>query len=239
MFDPRTVVERSGKAKEPSHPAEGSSEREHTDVRALTQDARAVGAWRQWLTSMATDAESVMAAAIAYRDLDPEGRERWLDSLEADAPNVDVPKVALYAPLIAVERDPTRRARLLAALEGFAAEEEYSAARPSGQAQALTGRDTAGVRVSVLVLPLYLDFVQVLACGHDASGFVWVRHDPVLLKARAPRPGDRLQDACLEATPFKPAIDALAQAVLAHRRTGEPLPEALGILADLLDPADW
>lgn len=215
-----------------------SEQREHTDVRALTGDARAVGAWRQWLTSMATDAESVMAAAIAYRELDGEGRERWLDSLEADAPSVNVPKVALYAPLIAVERDPVRRARLLRALEGCQGEDEYSAARPSGRSQALTGRDRNGVRVSVLILPLYLDFVQVLACGHDQRGFVWVRHDPILLHHKAPRPGDELQGARLEVTPLKPTIDCLAAAVLAHRRSGQAIPEALGVLVDLLDTAE-
>lgn len=235
-------MERSGNAKQTtcrsSEVEEHPDRSETTDVRALTGDARAVGAWRQWLSSMATDAESVLAAAIAYRDLDAEGRDRWLDSLEADAPTVDVPKVALYAPLIAVEVDPVRRARLLHALEGFEGEEEYSAARPSGQPQALTGRDRANVRVSVLVLPLYLDFVQVLACGHDHRGFVWVRHDPILLHSQAPRPGDDLQGARLEFTPLKPAIDCLAAAVLAHRRSGQPIPEALGVLADLLDPAE-
>lgn len=232
-------MDRSGKAKEPAlAPVSERGESERTDVRALTGDVRAVRAWRQWLESMATDAESVLAAAIAYRDLDAEGRERWLESLVADAPNVQVPRVALYAPLIAVESDPGRRARLLAALEGQEGEEEYSAARPRGRAEALTGRDGAGVRVSVVVLPLYLDFVQVLACGHDHRGFVWVRHEPVLLLTRAPRPGDVLQGARLEGTPLKPAVDLLASAVLAHRRSGRTLPEALGVLADLLDPSE-
>lgn len=235
-------MKRSGSAEDAApgggHAETQSKRRENTDVRALTGDARAVGAWRQWLSSMATDAESVMAAAIAYRDLDGEGRERWLDSLEADAPSVNVPKVALYAPLIAVERDPARRARLLRALEGCEGEEEYSAARPSGQSLALTGRDRNGVRVSVLILPLYLDFVQVLACGHDQRGFVWVRHDPILLHGQAPRPGDELQGARLELTPLKPTIDRLAAAVLAHRRSGQSIPEAMGVLADLLDTAE-
>lgn len=234
-----TSVNRSGKADDARRERDGEClDPEHTDVRSLTGDARAVQAWRQWLLSMATDAESVLAAAIAYRDLDGEGRDRWLDSLEADAPSVDVPRVALYAPLIAVESDPNRRARLLAALEGAEEGEEYSAARPRTEAFALTGRDPAGMRVSVVVLPLYLDFVQVLACGHDHNGFAWVRHEPVLLRAQAPRPGDVLQGARLETTPVKPAVDLLAAAVLAHRRSGAQLPEALQVLADLLDPSE-
>ncbi len=212
-----------------------------TDVRSLASvpaglaagDARTLSAWRQWLASMASDAESAMAAAIAYRDLDAEGREKWLESLEADAPNVDVPRIALYAPLIAVEHDPDRRKRLVEAIE----DSEF-AAEPSGRHRALGGRDARGARVVVVVLPLYLDFVQVLACAHDANGFAWVRHDPIVIVHRAPRAGDLLEGVRLEATPLRPTVDELAAAVLAHRRSKRPIPEALAVIADLLDPAD-
>jgi hypothetical protein len=182
---------------------------------------------------MATDAESAMAAAIAYRDLDSDGREKWLESLEADAPTVNVPKIALYAPLIAVEHDPERRRRLVSAIEDI----EF-AAEPSGRHRALSARDPRGARVCVVVLPLYLDFVQVLACAHDPSGFVWVRHDPIVDMHRAPRAGESLEGVRLEATPLKSTIDELASAVLAHRRSQRPIPEALAVIADLLDPAD-
>ena len=78
----------------------------------------------------------------------------------------------------------------------------------------------------------------MLACGHDHRGFVWVRHEPVLLLTRAPRPGDVLQGARIERTPLKSAVDLLAAAVLAHRRSGRALPDALKVLADLLDPSE-
>lgn len=242
-------LDRAARLNPPSEPppASGATRTEHgehlgadaraTEVRSLavasTEDTRALRAWRQWLTSMATDAEAAMAAAIAYRDLDAEGRERWLESLEADALSVNVPRIALYAPLIAVEHDPTRRRRMLEALE-----EGEEAPEPSGRYRALGGRDGSGDRVAVVVLPLYLDFVQVLACAHDSAGFIWVRHDPIVNVQQAPRSGDPLQGAKLEAAPLRSTVDELAAAVLAHQRSKRPIPEALSVIAELLDPVD-
>src|SRR5580692_1948223 len=73
----------------------------------------AQSAWRTWLSALATDAEAAMAAALAYESLPGDARDAWLDALEADAPMLDVPPVALYAPLLAVESEPgPRRARI-------------------------------------------------------------------------------------------------------------------------------
>lgn len=196
-------------------------------------DERTLRAWRQWLRSMATDAEAAMAAAIAYRQLEAEDRDRWLDSLEADAASIDVPKIALYAPLIAVEHEPERRERLLDAIA-----DAEMLPEPSGRYRALSGRDSRGARVCVVVQPLYLDFVQVLACAHDANGFAWVRHDPIVDVHRAPRTGESLEGARLEASPMKTTIDELASAILAHRRSKRPMPEALAVIEHLFDPAD-
>lgn len=194
-------------------------------------DERSTAVWRQWLSSMASDAEAALAAAIAYRDMDAESRESWLRSLKLDAPEVDVPPVALYAPLLAVESDPERRKRLLAAL-GDDAEE----ARASSYQSALTGGGKGAAQVFVLILPLYLDFVQVLACAVHGGLFQWVRHDPIVNVAHAPQGGDKLDGVRLEPTPVKSVIDDLAWAVLSHRRSGRALPEALEVLADLLVP---
>jgi hypothetical protein len=199
-----------------------------TQVRFI-DERRSTAVWRQWLASMARDAEAALAAAIAYRDLDARGRESWLDSLLLDAPEVDVPAFALYAPLLSVESDPERRERLLGALGPDA-----EAALPKGQKRALCGQRNDGLRVYVLVLPLYLDFVQVLACGVAAGRFEWVRHDPILLSSGAPEQQQLLEGVRLERTPVKALLDELASAVLSHRRQGLPLPEALEILVDLL-----
>jgi hypothetical protein len=193
-------------------------------------DERATLLWRHWLTSMASDAEAALAAAIAYREMDAESREKLLDSLQIDAQEVDVPAVALYAPLLAGERDPERRDRLMHAIG-----DDIDLALPRAPCRAMFG--TAGAaRVYLLVIPLYLDFVQVLACSVERGRFNWVRHDPIVDDDSAPKEGAKVLGTVLEATPIKTVLDDLAVAVLSHRRLGEELPEALQVLADLLGP---
>ena len=86
-------------------------------------------------------------------------------------------------------------------------------------------------------MPLYLDFVQVLACGYATnSGFAWVRHDPIVDQRRAPIAGEAIGGVVMENTPLKPLVDELALAVLAHQRSGRELPEALRVFADLFGP---
>lgn len=194
-------------------------------------DERATRLWRHWLSSMASDAETALGAAIAYREMDAESREHFLSSLAVDAPEVGVPKVALYAPLLAVERDPERRERLL---EGLGDDIELALPRvPCWGLSARLGREG---RAHVLVIPLYLDFVQILACHVQGGEFSWVRHDPIAHASSAPRGGAELFGTTFEPMPVKAILDELAVAVLSHRRKGKELPEALGVLADLLGP---
>ena len=209
-----------------------SSGVERTPLPAARTDARVLDAWCEWLGALATDAEAALAAAIAYRELDGPSRNRWLSALDQDAERLQVPRIAVYAPLLAVESDPERRARITDAIGPSDA-----AAIPSGSAQALIGLTRGGTRVAVLISPLYLDFVQVLAVGYRIDcGFEWVRHDPIVSSRRAPRHGDLVEGVTLERAPLKPLIDDLAHAVLAHRRSGRELPEALRVFADLFGP---
>jgi hypothetical protein len=195
-------------------------------------DERLVGAWCEWLGALATDAEAALATAIAYRELTPSGRDYWLTVLEQDAKRLDVPKIALYAPLLAVEVDVARRQRISLAM----GPEEVSA-QPRFLARGLGGVARDRTRVAVLITPLYLDFAQVVACGFSPnSGFSWVRHDPIVLFSRVPQPGERLEGVLLESTPLKPLIDDLAHAVLAQQRQGREIPEALRQFADLFGP---
>src|SRR4051812_27323699 len=78
----------------------------------------AVAAWRAWLSALASNAEAALAAAMTYGSLDEPARDAWLDALDADRRAVDVPTVALYAPLLAVETDAARRTRIERAMEG-------------------------------------------------------------------------------------------------------------------------
>jgi hypothetical protein len=195
-------------------------------------EARLVEAWREWLRALATDAEAALAAAIAYRELDGAARDTWLGALEQDAELISVPKFAVYAPLLAVESDADRRARIQRAIG------PTDAATPRVAAEGFHGVSKSGMQLAVLVSPLYLDFVQVLACAYRTDmGFDWVRHDPIVERRRAPRHGDTIEGVDIEAAPLSSLIDDLAHAVLAHRRSGQDPPEALRVFADLFAPA--
>ena len=217
----------------PSHIAAVPSPAERTplplDGRA---DPRVLDAWCEWLGALATDAEAALAAAIAYQELDGGARDHWLNALETDAVRLKVPRIAVYAPLLAVESDPDRRTRITDAIGPMDA-----AATPRSAAHALSGKLADGSQVAVLITPLYLDFVQVLACSFRVErGFGWVRHDPIVDRKHAPRHGERIDGALVERTPMKSLIDELAHAVLAHKRSGRDLPEALRVFADLFGP---
>ena len=229
--DARAIESRVSEAARSEAKSEPRLEVLPTPVQAESSasELRSTAVWRQWLSSMATDAEAALAAAIAYRDLDAAGRESWLKSLALDAPEVDVPSFALYAPLLAVESDPDRQARLLAALDA-----SRDSALPRGERRALSGSRADGTRVFILVLPLYLDFVQVLACAANRGRFDWVRHDPIVLASSAPRANELVEGMKLEVMPVKAVLDYLAVVVLSHERQGLELPDALEIMVDLL-----
>jgi hypothetical protein len=168
---------------------------------------------------------------MAYEALDDAGRDSWLDALDQDAPQITVPRVAIYAPLLSVETEPTRRSRIQAAV----GESGIIARRPVGRA--LRGVAANDDRIVAVVLPLYLDFVHVVACRiRPQDGFVWVRRDPIVHDRDAPRTRSELEGIFLEQTPLKPVVEELAHAILAHRRSGRELPEALHVFVDLFQP---
>jgi hypothetical protein len=206
-------------------------------VKHVDADARVLSAWRQWLGALATDADAAHAAAMAYKDLDGAGRDVWLDALARDTGHIDVPKIAVYAPLLAVEIDPERRQRIEGEL--YAANLLSIAGETTPRrVQALQGVTRGSKQhVAAVIMPLYLDFVQVFACGYTPGArFEWVRHDPIVASGAAPGVGVTLADAVMEAQPLKAVIDDLAITVLAHRRAGLELPSALEVLTELFAP---
>ncbi|HEX2878465.1 MAG TPA: hypothetical protein VHO25_02900 [Polyangiaceae bacterium] len=206
-------------------------------VKHMDADARVLSAWRHWLGALATDADAAHAAAMAYKDLDGAGRDVWLDALARDTGDIDVPKIAVYAPLLAVEIDPERRQRIEGELSS-ANVPAFSGDRTPRRVQALQGVTRGSkLHVAAVIMPLYLDFVQVFACGYTPGvRFEWVRHDPIVATGTAPGVGANLADAILEAQPLKAVIDDLAITVLAHRRAGLELPSALEVLTELFAP---
>jgi hypothetical protein len=202
-------------------------------------DPRVQGAWRVWLESLATDAEAATAAAHLYGELPDETRDAWLDALEEDAPKLGVPNVAVYGPLLAIEREPERleRIRLLAgeSLEPVSmVRRALLGTEGRGTSGELRRGEGRGVRVAALVFPLYLDFVRLLVCRFTReTGFEWVRQDPIVPDDDAPVSGTVIDGVKLYASSTVSVVDELAHAVLAHRRQGKPLPHLLQDCADL------
>ncbi|MCH2110165.1 MAG: hypothetical protein MK135_12625 [Polyangiaceae bacterium] len=184
--------------------------------------------WREWLRSMATNPEAALAAAIAYREMDDAGRMRWLESLRTDVDELDVPAVAVYAPLLAVESNEERRDLLKLGLN------VDEASLPSQEPWALGARSDPESKLILLVIPLYLDFVQILACTIQRGTFSAVRHDPIALATAVPAPNELFDGARLERVPLKSALDDIASTILSHRRTGAAIPDALHVVSDLL-----
>ncbi|HEX2732959.1 MAG TPA: hypothetical protein VHM70_15225 [Polyangiaceae bacterium] len=195
----------------------------------MASDPRVTRAWRGWLEALARDPEAALAAAQAYQQLDADGRSQWLSALETDIESLGVPAVAVYAPLLAVESDPQRLRQIKHALA-----QGREVAPPSVHRRALLGRLPSGIRVGVLVDPVYLDFVQVLACAYvPGQRFVWVRHDPIATDSPVWATGRHFEGALLERVPLRMLVDDLARTIVAQRRHGGVLPDALCLFADL------
>jgi hypothetical protein len=204
-----------------------SSVRLAANERVTSVDPRAHAAWRTWLAALAKDADAVTAAALAYESLDDEGRDAWLDALDHDAPDVGVPKIALYAPLLGVEEDEDRRARIVLNVVG--------AATKKTPPRALVG-SRGSDRVCLIVTPLYLDFVEILFCRYDPDVGIceawhkWLAHTGEVASAAA-EVGVTMADGHLPLI-----VEELAHAVVADRRSGRTAPPSLIRYIDLFAP---
>lgn len=196
-------------------------------------DDRVRAAWRSWLSALATDAEAAMAAALAYESLPDEGRDAWLDALEADGPELGIPRVALYAPLLAVESGEGRRSRMEQAIAGDVERQSRGACEP----RALHGVARDGTHACVIVAPLYLDFVQVLQCRYTpAGGFVAVRHEPMRHMGEIVLVRE-VDGVAVEPAPLRIVVEELAHAILADKREQRTTPAALASFAHLFGPS--
>jgi hypothetical protein len=90
----------------------------------------------------------------------------------------------------------------------------------------------------VLIAPLYMDFVQVMACGYRVGeSFDWVRHDPIVSTRSALRSGDQVGGVVVETSPLKGVVDELALTIVAHHRARHQLPQTLKVFAHVFGPA--
>jgi hypothetical protein len=215
------MVEGDRDAEAPSDSAGGAS-----------PDGRAVAAWRAWLSALASNAEAALAAAMTYGALEEAARDAWLDALDADRAEIDVPVVALYAPLLAVETDAARRARIEQAMGA-------GLGKRAPATTALRATTASGDVVCAVATPLYLEFVELLVCRYRPDhGVVSAHHDPFRHESQVepavltvvPEP------IVLERAPLRVVIEELAHAVVADRRDGRAAPPELARFADLFGP---
>jgi hypothetical protein len=202
---------------------------------AAMDPSRAIGAWRTWLAALATDAEAALAAAMTYASLEGEARDAWLDALDRDRGLVEVPLVALYAPLLAVEGDGLRRERILHALGALAPSNRGAKSR----SRALRGALGSGDFVCAVATPLYLDFVELLVCRyHPDRGVFSAHHEPFRHANQVVASVESAleQPVPLEAVPLRDVIEELAHAVVADRREGRVAPDALTRFSHLFGP---
>lgn len=187
---------------------------------------RAHAAWQAWLGALKDDAEAALAAALTYEALAPADRDAWLDALDEDAPFVAAPRESIYAPLLLVEDDAVRRARIASRCGEVPAR---------GAPRAWSGVREDGLHVYVVVVPLWLNFVETLRCGYDPkTGFVFAEHDPLRSDDDVEHAEHR--GAELERADLAVVVEELAHAVLATRRAGQPLPQALVAFDHLFTP---
>ena len=187
---------------------------------------RSHAAWRIWLRALGTDAEAALSAAFTYESLDARARVAWLEALDVDLQQLNVPRVAIYAPLLAVERDEARRERISLAMGELGDV-------PRSPRRALRAICATGEHVCAIVSPLYLDFVELLVCRyHPDRGVVHASHDPLqnarIFSAPCEIDGETAEDAGLGEV-----VEDLAHAIIVDRREGRVAPVALVRFADL------
>ncbi len=190
-------------------------------------------AWRSWLAALATDAEAAIAAALTYESLSGDAREAWLEAIATESSTLDVPAVALYGPLLAVESNSARIEKMRAAVAANAASARVLESEPRASLGVAKG---GGMHACVIAAPLYLDYVRVLVCRYTPrGGFVWAAHDPLR------HVGDlasfrEVEGIAVESTPLPVVVDELSHAVLADRRQNRPTLPALEPFVDLFAP---
>ena len=200
-----------------------------------------VGAlWGEWLHALTCEPDAALAAAEVYSRMTDGERDTWLSELEQDVSSFAVPAVAVFAPLLAVEVNGSRRVRIQEMMKTHPAYVPVQAE----PLRALIGQ-VRGHRCAVLIAPVYLEFVQVLVCTFEPGvQFVNVAHDPIVRRAEAPVAGFcRNAELCkvaglgvdglwLDETPVASVVDELAATIVAHQRSGYALPEALRSYSD-------
>lgn len=194
-------------------------------------------AFQAYLRALAKDPDAIVAWALAYEAAGEAERDAWVRLIETEVAVLPVAREAVVGPLLAVEDGPRRRARLGELVRDVAA----AAAAIPRRAARLDVPET-GARTYALLLPLWLHFAELVVVALDGEGRVaGAQRDPVVDARDAASVLAAALGPAGEPVDPRDAIDDLAHAVLATRRGGRALPEALSRttrLFDLDQPSD-
>jgi len=193
---------------------------------------RARALFRAWLSKLATDANAVMAASALYETLSGEERDAWISAIEEEFDELDVPRVALFAPFLSVEQQAERVSRMQAHL-------------PPGHPPAVetfAGRFEDGDRAFFYIFGRHLDFVETLLCrlrGADAKEDDGVRSVEVEALIRRPELPKLISGFGVLLAPIEvdEATMALGHAVVADVRNGIALPPLLARFVEIFSLA--
>ena len=187
--------------------------------------------FKAWLASLGRDGSAALAAGELYGSLPPAERDAWLDAVTLDL-DLELAQslAAAFAPLLAYEEDPERRARIL---RGIA---EAGLGHEVGRMHARIGSGpVAGQREPRTVIVLYralaFDLSEALVCvvapDADGEGICAATYLRLTSTTEAERIAQELGVPCtLSPVDPRDATDRLAHAVWNDARAGrEPQAE--------------
>lgn len=206
------------------------------DLASASVDGAAGGrvAWLSYLRSLATSADAALGCALAYEELPHSARAELVSLLEADVAAAGASRLAVVAPLLAVERDEALR-RALRKLAGRGRRRRLARATLGRRAfVAEAGRE----RALALATPAYLGFADLVVARLADGGALLAVATELVEDARALARAAAIAAVPVDAfgvVPWADAVDELAGAVLASRREGRALPPAAPRLAELFE----
>jgi hypothetical protein len=179
-----------------------------------------------WLASLGRDGSAALAAGELYGSLPPAERDAWLDAVSGDLGHeLGASLAAAYAPLLAHEEDPGRRARILRGIANAGLGAQV------GRMKAALGPGRVGFErepctIVVLLRGLAFDLSEGLVCAltNDADGDEHMREVTYLgltSKVEAERVAVEMGAPCtlLDADPCD-ATDRLAHVIWNDSRKG-------------------
>lgn len=190
-------------------------------------DDVARAAWSRWLRLLSHDEDAALGASLAFADLAAHDRDTWLDALDRELMSADHAAYA-YAPLLAVEEDPSRRARMLARLLRRAPASREPVVHVAGRVPYR----------AIVALSVYVPYVAVVGIVFDAQGVHEFVTEPLCHEE-----GIAERVASFVGQPsarwaFRDFVDELALSIIAHRRRGSPFPPGLADYSALFSVRD-